>query len=141
MVAISRLGHVGIAVRDLDAAVDFYCGVLGLKLSERFVYPDDGPGHAVREAAFIRCGTDHHTLSVFALKEEPASPGGPGGYGLHHIAFELPTYERLVEAHRALRDAGAFIQSQRAGGPGNQPRFYARDPDGNLLEFIVYDAS
>jgi catechol 2,3-dioxygenase len=23
----------------------------------------------------------------------------------------------------------------RIGGPGNQPRFYTRDPDGNLLEF------
>jgi len=34
-----------------------------------------------------------------------------------------------------MRDDGVEIVNCRKGGPGNQPRFYARDPDGNLLEF------
>jgi catechol 2,3-dioxygenase len=35
-----------------------------------------------------------------------------------------------------LRGRGVPIVNCRKGGPGNQPRFYARDPDGYLLEFF-----
>ena len=34
-----------------------------------------------------------------------------------------------------MRGADVPIVNCRKGGPGNQPRFYARDPDGHLLEF------
>ena len=62
----------------------------------------------------------------------PASGPAPG---LHHIAFELPTPEDLLRKLRAVRARGIEIVNARRGGPGNQPRFYIRDPDGNLVEF------
>jgi catechol-2,3-dioxygenase len=34
-----------------------------------------------------------------------------------------------------VRQRGVPIASARKGGPGNQPRFYIHDPDGNQVEF------
>jgi catechol 2,3-dioxygenase-like lactoylglutathione lyase family enzyme len=133
-----NIGHVGIAVRDLDRSVKFYCDVLGFKLTERFEYPEDEVGHGttVQAGAFIRCGATHHALSIFSFKRGVAdSDGDSPAFGLHHIAFELPTPEQLLEMFREVKEQGVEIFSARCGGPGNQPRFYIHDPDGNLLEF------
>lgn len=133
---IRRVGHVGLAVRDLDRAVDFYTGPLGLTLTERFEYPEDEVGHGVlvRAGAFVRVDSSHHCLSIFAFRDAVTEPE-QALYGLHHLAFELDSPGDLVALYRRLRDAGAEIVNARKGGPGNQPRFYVRDPDGNLLEF------
>jgi catechol-2,3-dioxygenase len=66
-----------------------------------------------------------------------APPGetGVSGYGLHHLAFEMRTPQELLEKYREFRREGLEIVNARRGGPGSQPRFYARGPDGNLLEF------
>ena len=58
-----------------------------------------------------------------------------GYFELHHLAFELRTPDELLGKYRELKAGGVPIVNARKGGPGNQPRFYARDPDGNLLEF------
>ncbi|MFT3865148.1 MAG: VOC family protein [Solirubrobacterales bacterium] len=135
---VNRIGHLGIAVRDLDRSIEFYCDVLGLSLTERFEYPEDEVGHgvAVKAGAFVRCDATHHCISIFALKDDVPDPGpGAVGFGLHHIAFEISTPEQLIARYRDFKARGIEIVNAREGGPGNQPRFYARDPDGNLLEF------
>ncbi len=140
-VRVSKLGHIGITVRDLDRSVDFYTGVLGMRLTERFEYPVDEVGHgvAVAAGAFVRCDATHHAISIFQLKDgllpDDAPDGSALGIGLHHIAFELTTPGELLAKLREMRSAGVPIVNCRKGGPGNQPRFYARDPDGHLLEF------
>lgn len=138
---ISRLGHVGLTVRDIDRTVEFYSTYLGMRLTEKFDYEEVPIGHgvAVQAGAFIRCDTTHHELSIFKLREDILPGDAPDapryGFGLHHIAFELATPEELKALYGKMRDGGVEIVNARTGGPGNQPRFYARDPDGNLLEF------
>lgn len=136
---VARLGHIGLTVRDLDRTIDFYETYLGLRLTERFTYPPEKVGHGVTVAAgaFLRCDVTHHELSIFTLRKDlvPAeAPGGPA-MGLHHIAFEMATPADLLALYDRMRADGIEIVNSRRGGPGNQPRFYARDPDGNLLEF------
>ena len=134
-----RIGHLGIVVADLDRTVSFYTEVVGLRLTERFEYPQDVVGHGVTVAAgaFVRCDSTHHCISIFTLRSdvEHAEPAPGLAPGLHHIAFELPTPEDLLAKLLAVRARGIEIVNARRGGPGNQPRFYIRDPDGNLVEF------
>jgi catechol 2,3-dioxygenase len=131
---VTRIGHVGLAVRDLDAAVRFYTETIGLELTERFSYDEQvGHGGAVSAGAFVRCDANHHCISLFALREAGEEPAAP--YGLHHLAFELASPHELLAKYHELRALGVRIVSARKGGPGNQPRFYIHDPDGNLLEF------
>jgi len=129
-----RLGHVSILASDLERSIAFYTGPVGLRLTERIAYPDDRVGHGtgVAAGAFLRCDETHHRLAIFRLRDPRPIPSGSG---LHHIAFELPTPEALLAKLDEMRAAGAEIVGQRMGGPGNQPRFYARDPDGHVVEF------
>lgn len=109
-----------------------------MSLTEDFIYPAEEIGHGalVTAGAFVRCETAHHCLSLFTLKEPPKGDVEGHPYGLHHIAFEVSTPERLLGLYRRFRERRAQIVAARIGGPGNQPRFYGRDPDGNLLEFF-----
>lgn len=133
----SKLGHVGISVESLDAAIDFYTNKLGLRLTERFTYPEEKVGHgvAVRAGAFVRCDATHHCISIFQLTDPDLSKSDKLRLGLHHLAFEFASPEDLVGKFNELVAAGVTINNCRIGGPGNQPRFYAFDMDGNLLEF------
>lgn len=93
----------------------------------------------MQAGAFIRCDTTHHELSIFKMRKDILGDDAPDapryGFGLHHVAFELGSPEDLKGLYTRMRDDGVEIVNCRKGGPGNQPRFYARDPDGNLLEF------
>lgn len=136
----TRIGHIGIVVADIDRSVQFYTEVVGLSLTERFDYGPDEVGHgvAVSGGAFLRSDSTHHCISIFTFRGGVEAPE-PGAerlpYGLHHVAFEMPTHETLLQIYRRLREREVPIVNARQGGPGNQPRFYARDPDGHLLEF------
>jgi catechol 2,3-dioxygenase len=126
-----RLGHVSIVASDLERSLAFYT-LAGLRLTERIEYPEGtGHGTAVARGAFLRCDETHHRLAIFELRDGGEHVSG----ALHHLAFELPTPDALLATLHELRDSGAEIVSHRTGGPGNQPRFYARDPDGHLVEF------
>lgn len=139
--SVSGIGHVGITVRDIDRAVEFYETYLGMRLTEKFEYPEDEIGHgvAVAAGAFVRCDATHHELSIFKMRSDIIPEDAPDaplhGFGLHHIAFEIPSSEDLLALYRKMKQGGVEIVNARKGGPGNQPRFYVRDPDGNLLEF------
>ena len=140
-VRVKKMSHIGLTVRDLDRSVAFYTGVLGLRLTERFEYPPDDVGHgvAVAAGAFVRCDSTHHQLSLFQLKDGLVPDGQDVTapmLGLHHLAFEMATPAELLDKFRELRERGVPVVNCRKGGPGNQPRFYARDPDGYLLEFF-----
>jgi len=60
-----RIGHVHLKVADLDRALNFYCGVLGFELTQRYG----------AEAAFVSAGGYHHHIglntSVASHKERP----------------------------------------------------------------------
>ena len=80
---VTRMGHIGITVADLDRSVDFYTRQLGLRLTERFLYPEDEVGHgvAVAAGAFVRCDATHHCISIFQPKPELVSDGSQNGAG------------------------------------------------------------
>ena len=134
-----RIGHLGIVVADLDRTVTFYTEVVGLRLTERFEYPAGcGRPRGHRRGRCVRPLRQHASLHldlhVAQRRRTRRARAGPGA-GLHHIAFELATPEDLLAKLRAVRAQGIEIVNARRGGPGNQPRFYIHDPDGNLVEF------
>ncbi len=137
----ARLGHIGIVVADLDRSIRFYTEEVGLRLTERFDYGEDEVGHGVgvSSGAFVRSDSTHHCISLFKLRgpmsDDDDDEGRVRASGLHHIAFEMATHQNLLALYRRFQDRRVPIVNARRGGPGNQPRFYARDPDGHLLEF------
>ena len=119
MIQAKKLGHVVLKVRDAQRSKDFYTCTLGLKVAY------DSPG-----AVFLSFGEQHHDLALFQL----ATGGAPGEAqsGLHHVAWQLGSFEELQAAHGELRDLGIAVE---ATVEHNVTRsVYFADPDGNRVE-------
>jgi catechol-2,3-dioxygenase len=127
------IGHVGLIARDLEAFVSFYERVLGLQVSDRMPYPEDSPFY---EGVWMRCNSDHHVISVFGLREPSDGPSTARAtrHGLHHIAFEMASFDDLKRAARYVREQEIPLQGMRTGGPGVQLRLYFWDPEDNIVE-------
>jgi catechol 2,3-dioxygenase len=128
-----RIAHLGLISRDLDRFVSFYEEVLGFQVSDRMPYPEDSPYY---EGVWMRCNSDHHVFSVFGMRDTPPAPADPRAPrpGMHHVAFEMESFEALRQAARMVRERGIPLQGQRTGGPGCQLRLYFWDPDDNMVE-------
>ena len=118
----TRIGHVHLKVADLQRALDFYCGVLGFEITQRYG----------SQAAFISAGGYHHHIGLNTWESAGGSPPPAGSTGLFHLAILYPTRAALADALRRLMDAG--IQLDGASDHGVSEALYLRDPDENGVE-------
>lgn len=104
MAGIKKINHIGVAVRNADAAAKFYAEALGLKVEHTEVVESQGV-----KTVFLPVGE-----STIELLE----PTGPEttvakaiekrGEGIHHICFEV---EGIDEMAQELKERGAVIGS------------------------------
>ena len=116
------IGHVHLKVADLQRALDFYCGVLGFALTQRFG----------RDAAFISAGDYHHHIGLNTWESQGGTPPPPGTTGLYHLAVLYPDRPALADALRRLDAAGIVLDG--AADHGVSEALYLRDPDDNGVE-------
>jgi catechol-2,3-dioxygenase len=125
--AIHRLNHAVLFVRNVERSTAFYEGVLG------FVPLDHVAG--LRGAAFLRApgSTNDHDLGIFEIGDG-AGPSGAGRttVGLYHLAWEVDTLSDLEELAGKLAEANALVG---ATDHGTTKSLYGKDPDG--LEFEI----
>ena len=117
-----RIGHVHLKVADLERAIDFYCGILGLELMQRYG----------TDAAFLSAGGYHHHIGLNTWQSRDGAPPPPGSTGLFHVALLYPDRQALAHALKRLREAG--IPLDGASDHGVSEALYLRDPDENGLE-------
>jgi methylmalonyl-CoA/ethylmalonyl-CoA epimerase len=130
------IDHVGIAVADLDAALAFHTGTLGLVVAHREVNPDQ----AVEEVMLVPAYGDRsaQVQLVAALGEDSAvgrflKRRGPG---LHHLAYRVSD---LSLVSRVLYKSGVRLiyDSARAGTRGSRINFvHPKDTGGILVELV-----
>jgi catechol 2,3-dioxygenase len=120
--AAVRIGHVHLKVADLQRSLDFYCGVLGFQLTQRFG----------SQAAFLSAGGYHHHIGLNTWESAGGKPPAPGTTGLYHVAILYPTRIALADALRRLNRAR--IPLDGAADHGVSEALYLRDPDGNGVE-------
>jgi catechol 2,3-dioxygenase len=118
----TRIGHVHLKVSNLERAVDFYCGVLGFELTQRYG----------AQAAFISAGGYHHHIGLNTWESQNGPPPAPGTTGLYHVAILYPTRSALADALRRLMAANVPLSG--ASDHGVSEALYLSDPDGNGLE-------
>src|SRR5262245_39093974 len=121
MIQARKLGHVVLKVRDAQKSKEFYMRALGLKVA----YDQQDWG-----AVFLSFGEQHHDLALFQL----ASGETPGEKqpGLHHMAWQLGSFEELQAAHRELGEMGIKVEATIAHNVTRS--IYFHDPDGNRVE-------
>ena len=123
--AIKRMNHAVLYVRDADRTTDFYRDVLGFRVVGEF------PG----TAKFLQApdSTNDHDLALFTIGPQAGdSTAGRSTVGLYHIAWEVQTLGDLQEIALKLQEAGALVG---ATDHSTTKALYAKDPDG--LEFEV----
>jgi catechol-2,3-dioxygenase len=123
--AIHRLNHAVLYIRDVATSVAFYRDVLGFEVITEI------PGRA----AFLRAdgSSNDHDLGLFAMGGGAApSPAGRGAVGLYHLAWEVDTLRDLQVLTERLSAAGALVG---ASDHSTTKSLYGHDPDD--LEFEV----
>jgi catechol 2,3-dioxygenase len=118
----TKIGHVHLKVADLDRAVEFYCGVLGFELMQKYG----------TQAAFVSAGGYHHHIGLNTWESQGGRPPAPGTTGLYHLAILYPTRADLADALKRLLAKG--IELDGASDHGVSEALYLRDPDGNGIE-------
>src|SRR5436190_4093895 len=117
-----RIGHVHLKVADLQRALDFYCGILGFELSQRYG----------QEVAFVSAGGYHHHIGLNTWESRDGSPPPKGTTGLYHFAISYPTRAALADALRRLMQANVSLDG--ASDHGVSEALYLHDPDENGIE-------
>lgn len=140
------LHHTAITVPNLDRAIDFYCGVLGLDLSHEptelfsgaFVEQALRVPEASLRIAVLAVGDDRIELLEYAAPPSPVERPLPGNArGAAHLAFMV---DDIVAKKAELEAKGvtffADIATNEAGALAGWRWVYFSDPDGIVLELI-----
>src|SRR3954469_25651372 len=112
----ARIGHVHLKVADIERALNFYCGVLGFQLMQRF-------GDS---AAFISAGGYHHHIGLNTWESKGGGAPAGGTTGLYHLAIVYPSRAALGDALVRLMRAGVPLEG--AADHGVSEALYLRDP-------------
>ena len=117
--ADTRIGRVRLRVGDLERALAFYRGVLGLKVSRTE-------------------GSTATLEDLLVLEEHPGiarRPARPVTTGLYHVALLVPNRRELGRSLLGLRQAGYPLRGMSDHAVSES--LYLDDPDGNGLEIYA----
>jgi methylmalonyl-CoA/ethylmalonyl-CoA epimerase len=132
---LSRIDHIGVAVEDLDAALELYADVLKMPVVHRETIAAFGV-----EAVLLDVGENHVELLA------PLGPDTPVGKflakkgpGLHHVAYQVADIEATLAA---LTDAGMRLidETPRIGIRNSRVAFVHPASIGGVLTEIVQPA-
>jgi methylmalonyl-CoA/ethylmalonyl-CoA epimerase len=135
-IGLLRIDHVGVAVPDLDAAIEFYERVFGM----RCVHTETNEEQGVREAMLaVGPSTDGGCVQLLA----PLTPESTiarfldrSGPGIQQVAF---TVADVDAASAALRERGVRLlyDEPRRGTAGSRINFvHPKDAGGVLVELV-----
>ena len=125
MTLLKRLAHVCLGTTDLSKAVEFYCGLLGCRISHEFKNPQG-------ELCGVFLLVNNSTFLELFKDEQPKREGGL----FRHLCFEVVNIQGLAEELR--REKGLQVEVSR-GKTDHVLQFWIKDPDGNMVEFHEYD--
>jgi len=127
-----KIHHVGVAVEDLEAAIELYTNNFGAELTHRASNEKDG-----LTAAFLRAGEAEVELMQPLREDTPVGKFlANRGPGLHHIAIAVN------DIHQAIAEARAnglemIDQEPRIGLHGTRIAFvHPKSVGGVLTEFV-----
>lgn len=125
---LRKLDHIVLRIRDLDASLGFYCGVLGCTIEK------DQTAIGLMQ---VRAGDS--LIDLIPLDGKLGRAGGAGpqteGRNVDHFAIQIVPYdEAAIRAHLVAHGVAVGEAGRRYGAEGDGPSIYLSDPDGNTVE-------
>ena len=138
---IRRLGHFGFNVADIEKARHFYGDLLGFTVSDIADFsgapwfPKDA-GLGDRHGYFMRYGTDHHAMVLFAkpVMDQRADRQFAPEVTINQITWQCGSLKEIVEAYGYFEEQQVRIQRVGRDMPGSNWHTYVYDPDGHTNE-------
>ena len=129
---LTEIDHIAIAVRDLEAAVEYYQKAFGATVDHREVVESDGVEEVLMKVAesYIQLLTPTNPDSPVAKAIEKR------GEGLHHIGYRV---NNCAEALASMIAAGAtpIDKAPRPGSRGTTVAFmHPKGSFGTLIELV-----
>jgi methylmalonyl-CoA/ethylmalonyl-CoA epimerase len=127
-----RIDHIGVAVQDLDEAIELYGERLGMPLQHRETVEELGV-----EAVLLGVGGSHvELLRPLAPDTAVGKFLERSGPGLHHVAYGTDDIESALDA---VRGAGLQLidERPRTGIRGSRVAFLHPKSTGGLLTELV----
>ncbi|MFC1582782.1 VOC family protein [Planctomycetota bacterium] len=121
---IKGLAHICYTVEDLDRAIAFYAGVLGMKEAFDFLKED-----GTRYGVYLGMG-GRQFIELF----EGTATASEGTPSYKHLCLEVEDIETAVVA---LREAGIEASDPELGSDQSW-QSWITDPDGNRIELHAY---
>jgi catechol 2,3-dioxygenase-like lactoylglutathione lyase family enzyme len=121
---VTGVSELVLEVVDLEAAEEFYAGVLGLPVVERWTE---------REAVWVMAG---ERTRIGLWRPQVGLAGGRGGLHVHFAMYIAE--EDFDAAVERLRRRGQEVQ-QMSFSDGRGRAAYVDDPDGNVVELWTWD--
>lgn len=139
---IREIRHTGLVVNDLDAALHFWCDVMGFTVAKRM--DESGPFiDAMMGLKDVRVTTakltapDGRMLELLRFHSHPDRPqwdGKPYSTGFTHIALTVDDLDALMPR---LEKAGVSFPAPPQSSPDGYAKVtYARGPEGVLIELV-----
>ncbi len=128
---ILGLHHITLICADAQRTIDFYTGVLGLRLVKKTVNFDDPRSYHL----YFGNALGSYGSAITFFEWPRAARGRPGIGGTHHFALQVSDYDGLLKWKRRLTDLGLSVE-----GPLDRHYFvsiYFKDPDGTILEIAT----
>ena len=129
---LTEIDHVAIAVKDLDAAIDYYRRAFGAEVDHREVVESDGV-----EEALLKVAESYVQLLTPTRDDSPVAKAiEKRGEGLHHIGYRV---KDCGEALASMIAAGAtpIDKAPRPGSRGTTVAFiHPKGSYGTLIELV-----
>ena len=126
-----KVDHFAFRVSDLDASIEFYCNVLGLKLLSKTVDEEHREAFAFLELK----GGNLELLQLLNANDKPAQFEKPEIKQpfCPHLAITSDNLDRLV---LTLKEKNIPIVKGPLEIPDMVKWLYISDPDHNIIEFV-----
>ena len=129
---LTEIDHVAIAVRDLEAAIDYYQRAFGATVDHREIVESDGV-----EEALLKVAESYVQLLTPTRDDSPVAKAiEKRGEGLHHVGYRVAD---CGEALAAIVAAGGtpIDQAPRRGSRGTTVAFiHPKGSFGTLIELV-----
>ena len=127
---LKKIHHVGIVVRDIEAAYAFYRDTLGLPVHKQDILPDQ----AVKAALLTIGASEIELLEPIDTQSGVARFLERKGEGLHHVCFETDDVTQELEGAKA-KGITVIDQQPRPGLAGMICFLHPKSNHGVLIEY------
>src|SRR5258708_3255348 len=139
---IRRLGHFGVNVVEPDKSLDFYCRLLGFRISDPHdmgarLPPELKDKVGPTKGYFLRHGTDHHSFVIFPRRAIDARRGPNPEHPevtTNQITWQVGSLREVTDGFDYFGASGTKIYRAGRDTPGSNWHVYPYDPDGHVNE-------